>query len=129
MKLLNSRTEYEKFKNALCVLIDEATLRSWKDLHPLLLKMIQFDVTVASCETKFFTKLNSVMDSLKIFAEQNGITGESRLSSLENMDAYELSGTTEKEVLAIENGNYATMNNTGVSTSLDFSKSKNHPTI
>lgn len=112
-KLLKSRTEYEKFKNALCVLIDEATLRSWKDLHPLLTKMIQFDVTVAATESKMFSQLNTVISSLKTFAEQNHITGESRLNQLENLDAYALSGTSERDTLTIENGNPSMNGNYG----------------
>ena len=102
-KLLNSRREYEKFKNALCVLIDETTLRSWKDLHPLLLKICQFDLTTATSEAKAFSKLNTVISNLKTFAERNNLTGDSRLNNLESMDPYQLSGTTEKEPLMLEN--------------------------
>lgn len=102
-KLLNSRREYEKFKNALCLLIDEATLRSWKDLHPLLVKICQFDLTTATSEAKAFSKLNTVISNLKAFADRNNLTGESRLNNLESMDAYQLSGTVEKEPLMLEN--------------------------
>lgn len=103
-KFLASRRDYEKFKNSLCILIDEATLRSWKDLHPLVLKMAQFDLTVARAESNMFAKLDQVIENLKTFAEQNNISGDSRLSNLESMDVYELSGTVEKEVKQIENG-------------------------
>ena len=118
-KLLNSRKDYEIFKNSLCLLIDETTLRSWKDLHPLLVKMTQFDVTMARAEAKVFSQLDAVINNLKTFADQNNLTGESRLSNVESMNPYELSGTTQSAALQLEYGTSPTNSMGGASTNWD----------
>lgn len=99
-KFAAARLGYQRFVHALCVLVDESTLRSWKDLHPLLVKMAQFDLTISSEEAKALSNLNVVVGKLNSFAQAHGV-GQSRLRDLQSMDAYQLSGMNEEEYLAL----------------------------
>ena len=96
----SAKISYEKFVHTLAVLINEATLSSWKDLHPLLIKMTQYDVTVAKSEAKALSGLDIVVQKLKSFTQEHNL-GQSRLKELATMEAFELSGINETEYLAL----------------------------
>ncbi|KAL9179838.1 hypothetical protein ACHAXT_007808, partial [Thalassiosira profunda] len=49
-KLVQARAEYDRFVNDLCGFMEEVLERGWKDLHPLLVKMAQFDMTLSGEE-------------------------------------------------------------------------------
>jgi len=99
-KFKTAKIGYEKYVHALTVLIDEATLRSWKDLHPLLVKMIQYDCTVVKSQAKSLSGLDIVVSKLKNFAQEHNIP-QSRLKDLQSMNPFELSGLNEQEYLAL----------------------------
>lgn len=84
-KLLKSREEYEVFASDLCILIEEVTERSWKDLHPLLIKMAQFDSTLSDDQAKIFVNLSGIVESLKDLARKHGLKPQARLKDLENL--------------------------------------------
>lgn len=86
-KLAISRDEYELYANDLCTLIQEVTVRSWKDLHPILLKMTQFDATLASDEHQLLKNLNVVSNNLNKVAHRYGLKAETRLTDLETLSA------------------------------------------
>lgn len=99
-KFRSAKVSYEKFIHALAVLIDEATLRSWKDLHPLLVKMVQFDCTIVKSQAKALSGLDVVVSKLKNFAQEHNIP-QSRLKDLQSMNPFELSRLNEQEYLAL----------------------------
>jgi len=84
-KLRNSQKEYQKFRSDLCLLMAEVTEKSWKDLHPILLKLIQFDTTLVSDEKKILSTLSSVEGMLKQIAVKHGLKPENRLKDLESL--------------------------------------------
>lgn len=84
-KLRNSQKEYEIFTSDLCLLMKEVTEKSWKDLHPILLKLVQFDTTLVSDEKKILSALSSVEGTLKKIAVKHCLKPENRLKDLENL--------------------------------------------
>ena len=105
-KLLKIKETNSRFTSELCLLAEEVTERAWRDLHPLLVKVAQFDVTLSADEAKAMASLNSVVSNLKKLADQHGIKPQARLKDLENLDPQLLS-TARGEgsgTLAIEAG-------------------------
>lgn len=103
-KLNKSRAEYEEFASNLCVLIEEVTERAWKDLHPLLIKMAQFDATLSSDEAKLFGDLNTVTNNLKTIAEQHGLKPQARLKELSQLSAAQIDTKGSEGALRLEDG-------------------------
>ena len=85
-KLGKIKETYAKFTVSLCTLVDEVTVRSWRDLHPLLVKIAQFEVTLSGDEAKALSSLNSVVNELKQLAVTHGIKPQARLKDLDSMD-------------------------------------------
>ncbi len=84
-KLSTSQQTYESYASDLTILIQEVTTRSWKDLHPILLKLTQFDSTLAGDETKLLKNLDVVSNNLKKIANRYGLKADSRLAELETL--------------------------------------------
>ena len=102
-KLSISREEYETYAADLTTLVQEVTARSWKDLHPILLKMTQFDSTLASDENQLLKNLNVVSNNLKKVANRYGLKAETRLNDLESLSAkLLLEGEGDKPLLEAE---------------------------
>jgi len=104
-KLRNSEKEYETFTSDLCLLMAEVTGKSWKDLHPILLKLIQFDTTLVSDEKKILSNLSSVEGMLKKIAVKHGLKPENRLKDLENLSPTLICSTSTESETAIEKDN------------------------
>lgn len=81
-KLIASKQGYNRLATDLCILMEEVTERSWRDLHPLLVKVAQFDMTLANDEAKALASLNQVVASLKQVATENGLSSQPRLKDL-----------------------------------------------
>jgi hypothetical protein len=105
-KLIKIKESTSKYTSSLCLLIEEVTERSWRDLHPLLIKISQFDVTLSKDEAAAIASLNNVVSELKRVAVTHGIKPQARLKDLENLDPSHLSTRTSdgSGPLAIENG-------------------------
>jgi len=84
-KFLQARNQYDLFSNNLCTLLEEVVVRGWKDLHPILIKLVQFDIQISSTEAELFSNLNPVVQSLKKIAADCGIHPQARLRELEQM--------------------------------------------
>ena len=97
-KLNNSRAEYESYATDLAALMHEVTANSWKDLHQILLKMAQFDATLASDENQLLSNLTTVADNLKKVAHRYGLKPESRLKDLETLSAKVIVTDTEDKM-------------------------------
>lgn len=104
-KLMASKQGYNKVATDLCILMEEVTERSWRDLHPLLVKVAQFDMTLANDEAKALAPLQQVVASLKQVATENGLSAQPRLKDLAGLKP-ELLSTRPGGVagLAIEAG-------------------------
>jgi len=81
-KLIASKQNYNTVATDLCILMEEVTERSWRDLHPLLIKCAQFDMTLANDEAKALSNLNQVVASLKQVATEKGLSSQPRLKDL-----------------------------------------------
>ena len=106
-KLIKIKESSTRYINDLCLLMEEITERSWRDLHPMLIKCSQFEVQVSSGESKELASLNTVVASLKKIATDHGITSQNRLKDLEQLDPHQLSTRSKDDSrnhLAIENG-------------------------
>lgn len=86
-KLVSSRQQYENYASELSAFMTEVTARCWKDLYPILLKLTQFDATLAADESILLSSLNQVTHNLKKVGERFGVKPESRLLDLETMSA------------------------------------------
>jgi hypothetical protein len=103
-KFMKSKQEYDVFATELCVLIEEVTERSWRDLHPLLIKLAQFDMTMSDDESKMMGQLNQVVKELKDAAQKNGLSPQPRLKDIENLKPELLSTRGTGGDLRIEAG-------------------------
>lgn len=102
-KLVKVRENHNQFVRGLCTLIDEVTDRSWRDLHPLLVKIAQFEVTLSGDEAKALSSLNTIVNEMKRLAVTHGIKPQARLKDLDSMDPSLLT-TKPPQPLAIEAG-------------------------
>jgi hypothetical protein len=103
-KLIKIKGENKKFCADTCLLVEELTERSWRDLHPLLIKIYQFDMTISTDEAKAMGNLKTVVHELKQFAADYGIKAETRLEDIENLEPSALSTRGESDTLQIEAG-------------------------
>jgi len=82
-KLTQSRQNYESYMSSLKLLLEEIVDRCWKDLHPILLKLAQFDFLLASDENTLLSQLKLVADSLQNIAMRHGLKPNARLKELQ----------------------------------------------
>jgi hypothetical protein len=101
-KLTKARLEYNKLATDMCILIEEVTERAWKDIHPMLLKIAQFDSALSSDETKELAELNQVQEKLKKLAEVHQLKPENRLKDIETMTPSLLSTRKDEGGLRLE---------------------------
>lgn len=90
-KLISAKQGYNKAATDLCILMEECTERGWRDLHPLLIKCAQFDMTTASEEAKLLGSLSTCVADLKNVATTNGISPQPRLKDLSTLNPEMLS--------------------------------------
>jgi len=106
-KLTKSKQIHDKASRDMCMLLEETVDQGWKDLHPLLVKMAQFDMTVANDEAKGLSEMDSVVTALKGLATLNGLNPAGRLKALsaEKVSILYTGKTHNSAVGAISNGN------------------------
>ena len=97
-KLIAAKQTYNKMTTQLCILMEEVSERSWRDLHPLLVKVVQFDMTIANDEAKILANCSQIVSKLKGIADANGISPQPRLKDL---------GTLNPELLSTRPGGVA----------------------
>mmetsp|Transcript_28874 Transcript_28874/g.42410 ORF Transcript_28874/g.42410 Transcript_28874/m.42410 type:complete len:465 (-) Transcript_28874:225-1619(-) len=81
-KLKVAETDFEESSTNLLLLIDEVVARGWKDLMPLMIKVAQFDATLASDEGSTFASLNEVVLNIKAIGDAYGVPSKPRLRAL-----------------------------------------------
>lgn len=104
-KLVNARREHEQFVSDLCGFLEEIMERGWKDLHPLLVKMAQFDVTLSGEEASLLSKqMVAVVGELKALAGNHpNMNPTGRLKELETWSLESINKTNPSQ-LAITAG-------------------------
>jgi hypothetical protein len=97
-KLVNARREHEQFVSDLCGFMEEIMERGWKDLHPLLVKMAQFDVTLSGEEASLLSKgMVIVVGELKALAGKHpNMNPTGRLKELETWSLESINKTNPK---------------------------------
>ncbi|KAL3790298.1 hypothetical protein HJC23_002924 [Cyclotella cryptica] len=99
-KFVQARQDYDKFVNDLCGYMEEVLDRGWRDLHPMLVKMAQFDATYSNDEANVLRSINGVTQELMGFGTKNDLSPQGRLKELETssleslINKYHPSGTT-----------------------------------
>jgi len=81
-KLDECRNNYEKARIDTYMLLNEVTVRSWKDLQPLVLKMAQFDHAEANDAALKSNNLKDVVSALKELAVGHRVCCDGRLKQL-----------------------------------------------
>jgi len=64
--------KYTHFVADMCILLEELTDKAWKDLHPLLMKLVQFDKTTSNDRAKALGDLQDMADVLEQMGDRNG---------------------------------------------------------
>lgn len=103
-KLGQAKEIYNKAARDMCMLLEETSDRSWKDLHPILVKMAQFDMTLANDESKGLAEMESVVSALKALAISNDLKPSGRLKELAAQEASLLYSGTNSGTVALTNG-------------------------
>lgn len=107
-KLVNARREHDQFLCDLCGFMEEIMERGWKDLHPLLVKMAQFDVTLSGEEASVLSKgMVAVVGELKALAgKHSNMNPTGRLKELETWSLESINKTNPRseEPLMITGG-------------------------
>ena len=104
-KLVAAKASYDKFATDMCIYIEELTERSWKDLHPCLVKMAQFDMTISKEEATCFGQMDHVVNQLKKLGEQYKLQASGRLKELETQQPAILSTREANAQPSLTNGN------------------------
>jgi hypothetical protein len=83
IKLRGVREAHDNMGENLYKLMEEVTMRAWKDLLPLLMKSIQLDLFQAQEERRvIWDDLEKVLEALEAISAQYGVTVEGRLKRL-----------------------------------------------
>lgn len=84
--MVQARAEYDRFVNDLCGFMEEVLHRGWKDLHPLLVKMAQFDSTLSNEESQLLKgSMLSVTEEMKNMGiKYPNLKPQGRLKELES---------------------------------------------
>jgi hypothetical protein len=103
-KLVQAKEGYNKSSRDMCMLLEETTDRAWKDLHPVLVKMAQFDMTLANEEAKGLAEMELVVKSLKDIAGSHELKATGRLKELGTQDPSLLYSGNNSGTVALTNG-------------------------
>uniref|UniRef100_A0A7S1B8U0 Uncharacterized protein n=1 Tax=Corethron hystrix TaxID=216773 RepID=A0A7S1B8U0_9STRA len=79
-----AKDAYSKGYNDTVLVLKEITKHSWKDLHPVLIKMAQFDIQFSSEQFEVYTTLEEVIDLLQDAGIANDVHEKGRLKILAN---------------------------------------------
>jgi len=82
-KLLGVREAHSTYSAKLLRYYEEVTVRGWRDLYPLLLKMLQFDLSYAADQYHLASQLSLVIDDLRHLGIEHGLQKDGRLKELE----------------------------------------------
>jgi len=82
-KLLGAQEAYRAFGENLYMYIEEVTDRAWKDLYPLLLNAVEFDLNYCAGEFKFLSHLAQSVEMLKQIGGHYGLHTKGRLPELD----------------------------------------------
>mmetsp|Transcript_21990 Transcript_21990/g.32479 ORF Transcript_21990/g.32479 Transcript_21990/m.32479 type:complete len:457 (-) Transcript_21990:131-1501(-) len=105
-KYAKAKESYNKAARDMCMLLEETVDRGWKDLHPILVKMAQFDMTLAGEESKSLAEMDAVVTALKALASNNDIKAAGRLKEISSQEVSVLC-TGTNDVPSIGNGEEA----------------------
>jgi len=84
-KLRGARESHDNMGENLFKLMEEVTVRAWKDLLPLLIKSIHLDLKQAETERRvIWNDLQVVVDALEVIATQHKLTADGRLARLKS---------------------------------------------
>eukprot|EP00588_Corethron_pennatum_P010077 CAMPEP_0194271118 /NCGR_PEP_ID=MMETSP0169-20130528/4984_1 /TAXON_ID=218684 /ORGANISM="Corethron pennatum, Strain L29A3" /LENGTH=589 /DNA_ID=CAMNT_0039013397 /DNA_START=166 /DNA_END=1935 /DNA_ORIENTATION=- len=89
-KLEETKASYFMSHRKTVLFLKEVTERSWKDLHPLFVKLAQFDCTFAKDQATISSDLNGVISILQKIALDNGMSKTARLKNLMYADPEEI---------------------------------------
>lgn len=103
-KLIQSKEMYNKASRDMCMILEETTERAWKDLHPILVKMAQFDMTLANDEAKGLAEMEAVVIALKGLAGANELKASGRLKELGGQEASMLYTGNSTGTVSLTNG-------------------------
>lgn len=84
LKLNGTREAHHTYGQSLFLLIDEVTTRGWRDLYPLIVNSVHFDLNYSSDQSKLYAKLGTISDMLDEVAasDANDLDIEGRLEQL-----------------------------------------------
>jgi hypothetical protein len=107
-KLRRTRKEYNNNVIRLTVLCDEITIRGWKDLIPLLMKLLEYDAEVAKQTTSLVDPLETLKREIQSVCSRFDMTDDAilsgRLQQLQEEDAIDFARPEdiEEDIGAIE---------------------------
>ena len=106
-KLRRTRKEYNNNVIRNTVLIEEITLRGWKDIIPLLMKVLQYDIEVAKASATLVDPLQVLKDEIEAvcsrFDMEDDVIVDGRLKQLLEEDAIDFVRPEDmEEIGAIE---------------------------
>ena len=120
-KLIQARQEYDRFVNDLCGFMEEVMDRGWKDLHPLLVKMAQFDSTLSNEESMLLKgSMAAVTEQMKGMGSKypnlkpTGRLKELETWSLESLNKVNPSLRSDSPLMITQGGGEAASYVTGV---------------
>lgn len=100
-KLRRTRKEYNNNVIRNTVLIEEITLRGWKDLIPLLMKVLQYDIEVAKASATLVDPLQVLKDEIEAVCSRFDMAGDvivdGRLKQLLEEDAIDFARPEDME--------------------------------
>lgn len=86
VKFESAQEIHDKAGESLLLLMEEVTLRSWRDAFPLLRKSIQYEGDFAAINQKHMAHLDRSLDLLDIIGQKESISPVGRLEEIEKFD-------------------------------------------
>lgn len=97
VKFESAQETHDNAGESLLLLMEEVTLRSWRDAFPLLRKSIQFEGDFAAINQKHMAHLDRSLDLLDIIGQKESISLVGRLEDFEKLDPRKFyTGSKEK---------------------------------
>eukprot|EP00566_Odontella_aurita_P000138 CAMPEP_0113548626 /NCGR_PEP_ID=MMETSP0015_2-20120614/12993_1 /TAXON_ID=2838 /ORGANISM="Odontella" /LENGTH=543 /DNA_ID=CAMNT_0000449267 /DNA_START=220 /DNA_END=1851 /DNA_ORIENTATION=+ /assembly_acc=CAM_ASM_000160 len=90
LKLGGAREAYESYGESLLLLLEEITIRAWRDCLPLLMRVMEYDINHSKDQAKIFSTLNKTVEILETLGTGREVDPNGRIQALKEWKPEEI---------------------------------------